>query len=688
MNLTLMGYSTAKDLRERIINGFAPLWVFVVLILLSGLIGTSAVFLLHKSRAVAFDCVAQSCPASLVSELQMSSKALVQDFDFKISLHVLPNALERSLINPRPITRESAGQVSLDSVGHGRYFVRIPMRYGTSPSLDFYSPHLAALNSVRVRVIQGRELFIFINDRIAYTHRYQLPVFYSNPLSLIQNSVSGSGYVSTVKVTESRVYQENNNLQRLPNMFFVLFGVLLSAIFCLLLLRRFKAPATKSFRLRSAPFGWMVGLWVVTFIAWIMSPFDPTGTTNPGLFGPLGAAFSDYFQTSQMSHFNQPYTLLGVDYPPFALAVLKGLSYLLPGLLGLAFMIAICVGILSFMFIRVTWSSTGASRFKNVMIFLLPYPLIFGIVRGNIDLLAAALIWLAILFKDSKYAILPALLLASAISLKLWPIVFLFFFLRWGYRKVAFMSVGLTALFTVVSSYVLGYRNVSAAFHTILPSLSASTLITTDAFHDTYSMTSLLYYGHILLIVADPLRSTPRDLASAGSFAGSFAAKVLIAAVAIFLVRMIWKSRSVSRSYLFCAGLALLISTPTYTYRGVILVPYFYLVWRESSLFGEEEVDAQLKKGQISSDMNRRNNSVINGLNRERLMEQLKRVREFAWLPILAPTTILFINGTQFSVGSVLQPASLMVLLAIEAYLLKLEDLKVSSVHVGLTPLN
>lgn len=672
-----MGKSIAKDLRERIINGFAPLWVFVVLILLSGLVGTSAVFLLQNSRTVAFDCVAQSCPASLVSELQMGSKALVQDFDFKISLHVLPNALERSLIKPRPITEGSSGQVTLYSVGYGRYLVSIPERYGTSPSFGYVSPHLKALNSVRVRVIQGREMFIFINDKIAYTHRYQLPIFYSNPLSLIQNSVSSSGYVSTVKIAESKVYQENNNLQRLANMLFVLFGIFLSAIFCLLLLRRFKAPATKSFRLRSAPFSWMIGLWVVCFIAWIMSPFDPTGSTNPGLFDPIGAAFSDYFQTSQMSHFNHPYTLLGVDYPPFALAVLRGLSDLLPGLLGFAFMIAICVGILSFMFIRVTRSSTGASRFKNVMIFLLPYPLIFGIVRGNIDLLAAALIWLAILFKDSKYAILPALLLASAISLKVWPIVFIFFFLRWGYRKVAFMSVGLTALFTVVSPVVLGYRNVSTAFHTILPSLSASTSITTNAFHDTFSMSSLLYFGHILLLSANPLRSTTLDLANALSFVGSFAAKVLIAVVGIFLVRMIWKSRTVSRSYLFCAGLALLIPTPTYTYRGVILVAYFYLIWRESSLFGEEEVDAQLEKDQISSDINRRNNSVINGLNQERLMERLKRVREYAWLPILAPTTILFIPDSPISLGSVLQPASLMMLLAIEAYLLKLEELKV-----------
>jgi hypothetical protein len=681
VNLTLMSRSITQDLRVRMINGFAPLRVFVVLIVLSGLVGASAVFLLQESRTLSFDCVAQSCPASLVSELQVGSKALVQDLDFTISLHVLPNALQGSLIDPRQITEGSSGQVILYSVGHGRYLVRIPERYGSSPSFDYYSPHLAALNSIRVRVVQGREMFIFINDKMSYTHRYQLPVFYSNPQSLIQNSVSGSAYVSTVKVAESKVYRENINLQRFSNVLFVFFGVCLSAIFCLLLLMGFKARATTSFRLRSAPFGWMKGLWVVCFIAWIMKPFDPTGMYNPGLFGPLGAAFSDYFQTSQMSHFSQPYLLGGVDYPPFALAVLKGLSYVLPGLLGFVFIVAICVGILSFMFIRVTGSFTGASRFKNAMIFLLPYPLVFGIVRGNIDLLAAALVWLAILFKDSKYTMVPALLLASAISLKVWPIVFLFFFLRWGHRKVAFMSIGLTALFSVVASLVLGYRSVSAAFHTILPSLSASTSITANAFHDTYSMSSLLYYGYILVLSANPLRSTNLDLANALSFVGSLAAKVLIAAVAIFLVRMIWKSRTVSRSYLFCAGLALLISTPTYTYRGVILVAYFYLVWRESSLSGEEEVDSRIQKHQIGSDMNQRSNCLVIGLNQERFMERLKRVREFAWLPILAPTTILFINDTPTSVGSVLQPASLMVLLAIEAYLLKLEERKVGSVH-------
>ena len=417
-----MSESIATDRRMRTIDGFAPLWVFVVLILLCSVVGTSAVYLLDNSRTLAFDCVAESCPSSLVNELQMNSKALVQDFNFEISLHVLPSALKGTLNNPQQITEGSASQVSLYSFGNGKYLVSVPERYGTSGSFGYVSPHLKDLSSVRVRVVQGREMYIFLNGRIAYTHRYQLPIFYANPQSLISNSVSSSGFVSTVHVSESKVYQEDNDKQHLANLLFILFGIFVSAIFCLLLLRRFKAPTTTSFRLISAPFSGMIGLWIASLLAWYLRPFDPTGATNPGLFGPVGAAFSDYFQTSQISHFNQPYRLLGVDYPPFALAVLKGLSFLLPGLLGFAFVISICAGLLSFMFIRVTFSSAGSSRFQNVMIFLLPYPFVYGIVRGNIDLLAAALIWLAILFKDSKYDIFPALLTASAISLKVWPV--------------------------------------------------------------------------------------------------------------------------------------------------------------------------------------------------------------------------------------------------------------------------
>jgi hypothetical protein len=55
-------------------------------------------------------------------------------------------------------------------------------------------------------------------------------------------------------------------------------------------------------------------------------------------------------------------------------------------------------------------------------------------------------------------------------------------------------------------------------------------------------------------------------------------------------------------------------------------------------------------------------------------MEQLKRVREFAWLPILAPTTFLFIKDTTVSLASVLQPASLALLLVVEGYLMRLEE--------------
>lgn len=640
-----MSKSIAQHSRRRLIGGQAPLWVFIVLILLSGLVGTSAVLLSHNSSTLIFDCISHSCPTSLAKKLQVDSKALVQDFDFEIGLQKLPNAPEGTLSNPLQMTGNGANQVALFSAGRQRLLVRIPTRYGTDPSFDYYSPPVHALHSVRVRVVQGREMFIYINGKIAYTHRYQLPVFYSNPINLIQATVPDSGYLSTVTVTKSKVYRESVNVERFSNLLFVLFGVLLSGFLCLLLLKALEFPATNSVKLRTAPFRWMKGLWLACLIAWIMSPFDPTGATNPGLFPPLGPAFSDYFQVSQASHFNQPYIFMSTDYPPFALAILKGLTFLLPGFLGMAVIIAMCLGVLSFMYVQVNRTSTGTSRFKNILIFILPYPLVFGIIRGNIDLLAAALLWLAILLKDSKYAIWPALLLASAISLKFWPVVFIFFFLRWGNRKLAFLSIGLATALTVVSPFVLGYRNLSAAFHAVLPSLSASNLLTGDALHNTFSLSSLMYFGHILLLSANPFRSTPHDLANALAFAGSPLAKLIFIAIGIFLVRMMWKTKTVSSSYLFCSGLALLISTPTYTYRGVILVVYFYLVWREISSSGEKQLD---ETG---------------------LMARLEGVRQFAWLPILAPTTILFIKNTQISAASVLQPMALVVLLLIEVYL-------------------
>ncbi len=167
-----MSESIATDRRMRTIDGFAPLWVFVVLILLCSVVGTSAVYLLDNSRTLAFDCVAESCPSSLVNELQMNSKALVQDFNFEISLHVLPSALKGTLNNPQQITEGSASrECSLYSFGNGKYLVSVPGDMERRVPLATYL-HLKDLSSVRVRV-QGQEMYI-LNGRTAYTHRYQL----------------------------------------------------------------------------------------------------------------------------------------------------------------------------------------------------------------------------------------------------------------------------------------------------------------------------------------------------------------------------------------------------------------------------------------------------------------------------------------------------------------------------------
>lgn len=636
------------------------------LVLIIAVIGALALLADVNSRTVVYDCVSHPCSVSLASDLQSSSSNLVQDFDVMLNLHVKPKSQHDSSQSALPAATTVPGLVNWNSIPGGKTYVYIPMRFGSNPEFGYEAGNTKTLDSIRVRVVGSRQFYIYINGEIAYTHRYQLPVFYSDPSKLMQAATPDSGFVSSTTVTKSVIYQESNSLQRLANLLFMIFGGLFSWLVCLLLLRKFAYLDRKPVPERKYRMGAWVGLWIISLIPWVMAPTDPTGANNPGPFGPIGAAFSDYFQIAQASHFSQPYNFSAVDYPPFALAFLKSLSYLLPGLLGFAVIAALCLGVLSFMFLHVTRTSSGGSRFRNILTFLAPYPLLFGIVRGNLDLLAVTLVWMAILARNSKYAIWSAIFLASAVSLKVWPIVFVFFFLRWGKKNIVLSAAGITLFLTFISPFLLGYRSISQIIHVTFTSLSSAAAISADGFHYTFSISALFYFGHIFFLSANPVRPNELDLNSALSFANSGIVKVLIGFIVLLLIGMIWKSKTMSRSYLFCSGLALLISTPTFTYRGVILIAYFYFVWQESAT-----------RPNMRSQLNNENPfSVVQA--QDRWVASLTRAREFAWLPILAPATFLFFGHNfkdeQLSLASILQPGCLVTLLALEAGLLKLEE--------------
>jgi hypothetical protein len=627
------------------------LWRSALLILLAAVLGSSAVYVNSVARSRLYDCTVSKCSKFQVQDLHESSSHLVQDFDVTMKFAVQKDVFLGPPKSPTLVPPDGINQMSVFLVGNGKVMTRVPERFGSNRSFDITSPALSKLTSVRFRVVDGREVFIYLNARISYSHRYQIPIFFSDPNSLIQTSASDSGYVASISVAESRVFRENAGLNWLANILFLLFGAILSLLLAGLLLERFQTPTRENIQRKMVPaVGWILAFWIVSIGAWVIKPFDPTGAANPGLFGPIGAAFSDYFQIAQMSHFSRPYDFdPTLNYPPFALALLRGISTVLPNLLGMAGIVAVCLGILIFMLVKVKNLASRRFSLENFLIFAFPYPLIFGIVRGNIDLVAVALVWLALLLKDSKTPILPASLLACAIAIKIWPIVFVIFLIRWKKWRISIMSVAFSGLLTLLSALLLGYTSASDIFHVSLLSLSSAGSTSTYAFHNTFSLSSILYFGHIFLLGVNPFGPSSGDLASALSFVGSPTAKVLLLLVGFFLLRMMWRTNSFARAYLYCASFALLIPSPAYTYRGVILIGYFYFLVVEPPI---------AQKGQRRPDRPVQNRSI----------GRLDRFQKYLWVPILAPTTILFAHNSEVSLASILQPAALVLLILSDYY--------------------
>jgi hypothetical protein len=97
---------------------------------------------------------------------------------------------------------------------------------------------------------------------------------------------------------------------------------------------------------------------------------------------------------------------------------------------------------------------------NNFLLLFIPlsFPFIYGVERGNLDLILFPLLLLfIILFKDRKY-FSATFVLSLAVSFKIFPIIFLLLFFRKNNIKYIFYTLFQTFLITSYSFFILGYR--------------------------------------------------------------------------------------------------------------------------------------------------------------------------------------------------------------------------------------
>jgi hypothetical protein len=586
----------------------------IVGLLCIGLLSVISILLLNSKK----DCRTNAC-----GEI-FRDKSVIQDIKFSFLNKSAENIYKKETNNSIKITRYEK------SINIG-----LPQLKPEASNLKIELKNIQDNSKIEVEIIQSKSIYIFVDNNIAFTHRYEMPVFNIDPNDLTMYDGIDS---STQKI-------EANYLIEFPKALGIAWiGLMLILIVAITNLASITFQTKPIVSFRPDIYNPLIVLgvsffWIISLLIYMIKPFDPVGAQNPGLFGPIGAAFSDYFQIAQISQFNQPYELGGVNYPPTALLFGKVLFYLLPGSFGFIIFASACLGLI-YKFIRELNFIKSPS---TMLLFVFFYPLIFGLVRGNFDILAICLVFYSIKFMEKSNGRIAAFLLALAIAIKVWPIVFLLYLLRWKNIKVLLESVIYALVLTIGSAYLLGYSIINNILEVISSSFTASDNITTQAFRYCFSLTAVIFITHLFITAESPWNPLKTEIQESVFFTDGLYAKFILLVVLLLLLIGLFKSKKKRETFLFISGIALLIPTPSYTYRGAILLGYFILFSHE---FWRDKLD--------------------NG-GRDTF---LNKVQLAMWIPIFAPSTFVFARNSEISTASFIQPISLLIILGIQLFFL------------------
>lgn len=610
------------------------LFLILVLILLSVWVSPT------KSELI---CSGEECRRNTFINGKNLDQNLVQTFEVKIKV-----SIDRPQFFADDFKSNDKG-IGLSWNKERQLSITIPMRYGSSTAFSYKTPKDLDFNDLRIRIEKSESLYIFLDEKIAYSHRYENSPFFVNYQSPVNTPVVAGKVIFSPTVVEEFLESKVNPFPRSASIVLIL--GLFAFTTAKLLNKLFPTSQSASMSQYPVPkslYG-LVGMsWGLTTLSWIRNPIDTTGAVNPGPFGPIGAAFSDFYQLSQVSQFDRPYDLGSTNYPPSGILLLRALSFYDPNNLSFFPIAGVILGAVYFFFI-------GSLKKKAAgIIFLGSFPLVFGIVRGNLDLLAVSLVWISIVsWKKEKY-IFAGTLLAIAVAIKIWPIVFLLIFLKKkNWLLICFTSFTVVTI-TLLSSFALGYSGISDVVNITSSGLFDQSGLGSYAFQNTFSVTSLLFFGHLAFMSKNPFNESQTKVDDALTFVNSISTSIVILMILILLLYFFFRAKKLSNEFLILSGIVLLIPIQSFTYRALIVLLYFYL--------RDNDVKVEIKFRSRNSSAKR----VANVSSSEPSF--LEKITIWCTIPLFAPTAFYFVPGTQFSSASIFQPLGLITFIGLAIY--------------------
>ena len=644
---------------QRNVIYFLGLFAFLILLIS----GPGSTLFIEKNT---LDTVTLNCNKTNSCEsLAVANKREIQTSLFNIDADIrFPSSLEdSSLIKPNidAIGWVDEEGITLHAVRSNWLYIKIPMRNSDDASFNYVLKDVQPKDVVTIRMTKSNSIYILKNGKIAYTHRYQEPVFYY-PLT---EPIKVANVPSSIVQIRSASYSSANlgvSVLKIFGLFSVMF---LFALLPLLIyrFRRFskslqekKANQVGSTKFVNLPSTLFLTLWVLSLGAWVGTYRGQTTSAGKSPFGPSAPYFSDFFQVAQFGLYQRPFDLVGIDYPPSAV-MLFGVLLRLFGDMSFFILMGLSLGLVFASLFGMFQSHFFENRSNKLKIFLwmsiLFYPLVFGVLRGNIDILVCGLVILSVACMQLEREKFAVIFLALAISFKIWPVAFLLIFMKRRKIYAAVSTILLSLIPSLISLIYLGYTNSSEWIKVfLLPYLRGDYSIS-QSFQYNYSFKTLVYFWHLLTFASKPEEIGKSDIANSMRFiSGINYITILMALAAILLAGVYW-SKNFATIYVLICGLVLLVPSPTYTYRALIIAPYvlFKLIQlSQGHLIGKKKKGKKTKAIRLENQQSEFSNKIV----------------VIALSCICAPVTFVFFGDSSVSIGSIAQPIALISLILLE----------------------
>ena len=607
-----------------------------------------AIFVAVFSTLNSFKYLTQVCPGEHCQLLKgtTSNQPLgSQSETLKIKLLV-----ERRISKISPDLNSSVKpQIVVLQSNTGAVEVDIPMRNGSTLIYPVFLPQVKSNSVIEISIFDSREFLVTLDNSLVYSHRYITPVFFADPakaikivqsdphleISIIPNSIN-------ISISNPPLFNSAGKIVSILIMFLTI------ALIVRNLLVRFFPQENRKIQLR-LPVSAVLIFWTICIGSWLLRPRDDTGGSNPSPFAQIGPAFSDVMQIFQAGKFSTPYIYGAVNYPPTALYLIRLFGPLSIGFAAL-FVLALPFGILMWLTSGFGLSRKGFRRYLQSLPIICSYPIIFALVRGNLDLLVVGLVGAALHFYlGGKYRRTALGLLAIVAALKFWPFVLIIFVVKKRDYFGAVIIVSGALLLTFLFSYLLGYHTISEDLKIIKDTLGLfNSTASINTFIYSYSLGGLLLALSVFITSHFSIHPNVHELSQGYHFIESRDYLLILMTSIVLIVILIWKSKRDDSIILYCSSLALFESSVSYAYRASILIICLlfrvnqshsvFRVWKQPGVHGDKPLQAKVWGG----------------------------LEVFSWICILAPTTFYYVKGTGFSTSSVLQPSALILILIIE----------------------